>query len=613
MNCLIKFHLLLILLMNIISLPSYYTQSLNFRDSLKNVYHSSSNPFEKFNALNLFNEDYFNSGTGSIDSTSCEQMLQISRELKSDSLLAISYNWIGNFFYWKSDENTALEYFLKGVRLAESVGDKRRICSFYIDISRIYRNVGNLNRQENAMLLAKNNLPDSNSKNYYLLLAQIDVEYFVIYHGNGKLDSAEYYAHRVRSSSLKLNSNVFKIVSMSIFGMLYSAKKLNKQATEQFVKAIHFSDSINYYWGLQFSLNNYSEFLLSQNRKNEAKKFALRAFNYNSLVRSSLESLRSINLLDKIYSSLNLLDSAIYYAHLNLELRDSVFNIDKLNKIQTMAFSEQLKYETEKKEKEITALHLQNEINRIKIGNQRKNNIILIGSVIILIAFLFSLFRLFKKTKYQKNIIQKSLLEKEVLLREIHHRVKNNLQFISSLLNLQSKHLHDEKALSALKEGQNRVKSMALIHQNLYLEENLVGVDCKIYFESLIKSLFNSYNITDERIRLKLDIEPVKLNLDIMIPLGLIVNELISNSLKYAFPNEREGIIKISIQELNEKLQLLVEDNGQGMISNDKGEFKKGFGYRLIQMLIAQLEASINIKNESGTMIEIELRKYKSA
>lgn len=149
-------------------------------------------------------------------------------------------------------------------------------------------------------------------------------------------------------------------------------------------------------------------------------------------------------------------------------------------------------------------------------------------------------------------------------MKEIHHRVKNNLQIISSLLDLQSLTIQDAQASEAVKESRNRVHSMALIHQNLYNEGNIKGIQIENYINHLAENLFQSYNIQPGKVKLKTDIEQIDLDVDTVIPIGLILNELLSNSLKYAFTNKEAGIILVKLKQLNGSLLLEVKDNGAG-------------------------------------------------
>jgi len=290
-------------------------------------------------------------------------------------------------------------------------------------------------------------------------------------------------------------------------------------------------------------------------------------------------------------------------------LNDSLLNLEITGQVHQL----ELGYQTEQKER---AIQLLNTNNALAQSNLKTARLQTYGLGVILLIFsilLVSIYRLLRKTRIQNVYIQKTLSEKETLIKEIHHRVKNNLQFVSSLLNLQARQVEDEKTLSILKEGQNRVRSMALIHQNLYQEQNLTGIEIKKYFEVLIQSLFQSYNISPGRIQLQSNIDPMQLDVDTMIPLGLIVNELISNALKYAFPDERHGLIKVSLVEESGTLVLLVSDNGIGIHTDHKGQLGNSFGYRLIQAFKTQLDAKLEIETDQGTSVTLKINDYKKA
>ncbi len=215
-----------------------------------------------------------------------------------------------------------------------------------------------------------------------------------------------------------------------------------------------------------------------------------------------------------------------------------------------------------------------------------------------------------EKELAQAAIITKAHEEKDTLLREIHHRVKNNLQVISALLTLQSSHLKDVQAKTALQEGQDRVQSMALIHKDLYHQDNLKGVNTKVYLENLIQNLFHSYKINDDEIVLHLNIENISLDVNTMIPLGLMVNELISNALKHAFTNKTNGELRITLKELDQKIQLTISDNGLGLEDISLLE-RKSFGYSLIKSFAKKLDAEIDVRNKQGLEINILIKNYE--
>ena len=206
--------------------------------------------------------------------------------------------------------------------------------------------------------------------------------------------------------------------------------------------------------------------------------------------------------------------------------------------------------------------------------------------------------------------LQISLKEKEVLLKEIHHRVKNNLQIVYSLLRLQYRRIKDQPAAAILLESQNRIKSIALVHEKLYRSDDLATIDLSQYIPNLITSLFSSYNIRSNAIQLKTDIERVVLDIDTAIPCGLIINELVSNALKYAFPSEQAGEITIGLHTTHDRaVTLSVRDNGIGIpadvaLNNDLTKLDS-LGLKLVNDLVHQLEGTIAIHCSRGTEFEI--------
>jgi PAS domain S-box-containing protein len=203
--------------------------------------------------------------------------------------------------------------------------------------------------------------------------------------------------------------------------------------------------------------------------------------------------------------------------------------------------------------------------------------------------------------KNVENHLKASIREKEILLREIHHRVKNNMQIISSLLNLQKEYVDDEEAVNVLKESQNRVKSMAIIHENLYQSKDLTNINFVNYIQSLVSNLFYSYNIDQSQIRSVLKIEDISLNIETAVPCGLILSELISNSLKYAFPNKMNGEIVISLKSEKNNYHLCICDNGIGLPEDINFSNIKTLGLLLVNSLTQQIDGEITIKRSHGT------------
>ena len=297
-------------------------------------------------------------------------------------------------------------------------------------------------------------------------------------------------------------------------------------------------------------------------------------------------------------------------------IKESLLSKDKIAQLNEL----EAKYKAAVSENKINKLEKDNALKALQIqkGNQKK--LIWTSAIFVLLLGLMGLvYILRKKSKMnvileEKNaIITKNLEDKDILLREIHHRVKNNLQVVSSLLNLQSNYISDDIALEAITEGKNRVSSMALIHQNLYREENLTSINSKEYFDDLVENLFDSYNINQEKIQLKKQIDNLDIDVDTMIPLGLIVNELVTNSLKHAFnENENTGVIDIVLKEEDGALLLVIADNGVG-ISESEFLSSNSFGNKMIKAFKQKLGASIKVEKENGTRVSISIKNYKLA
>ncbi len=209
-----------------------------------------------------------------------------------------------------------------------------------------------------------------------------------------------------------------------------------------------------------------------------------------------------------------------------------------------------------------------------------------------------------------KEKIQKSLKEKETLLREINHRVKNNLQIIASLLHLQEANINDEKMANVLKESESRVKTMSMVHEKLYQSPSLTDINFKQYLEKLVYDILYTYGIEIGNIKVQLDIGDINLNLETAIPLGLIINELITNTIKYAFP-QNEGTITIKLKSLTENLEITIADDGIGLPKNFDIEQIETLGLQLVNNLIDQLNGELKVNSDKGTEFIITFKELK--
>ena len=213
--------------------------------------------------------------------------------------------------------------------------------------------------------------------------------------------------------------------------------------------------------------------------------------------------------------------------------------------------------------------------------------------------------------KIATDKLKASVREKEILIQEIHHRVKNNMQIISSLLNLQSRYVEDEEAVDVLKESQNRVKSMAMIHEKLYQSEDLTQINFADYIQSLVSNLLYSYNIKSGHIKPVLEVDDVNLNIETAVPCGLIISELVSNSLKYAFPDGMKGEIFVSLKLVEEMYELIISDNGIGLPDNLDLKHIESLGLLLVTSLTEQIDGEITIKSIKGAEFKIRFKELK--
>ncbi len=227
------------------------------------------------------------------------------------------------------------------------------------------------------------------------------------------------------------------------------------------------------------------------------------------------------------------------------------------------------------------------------------------------VTYFTSIIRDLSERMKAEEKIKNSLKEKELLMQEIHHRVKNNMQIISSLLNLQTMSV-EGKAVYVLKESQNRVKAMAMIHEKLYQSSDLSTINLSDYIESLVRDLFYSYDIKKDHVTFLLDIvSEIRLNIETAVPCGLIISELVSNSLKYAFPQDKEGELTVSLKLVNDSYELIVSDNGVGFPEDVDFRKTDSLGLQLVNNLVSQLDGNIKMNSNHGTKFTIIFKELE--
>ena len=379
-------------------------------------------------------------------------------------------------------------------------------------------------------------------------------------------------------------------------GRVYLAQQTYDQAIEQFKKAWQLGIDFNQGQVAERYRSDLGEALYLQGEYEAALphlKAGLQAWeNYDS------EFFPKYYLrLSECYQQLGHLENALEYRIKGFELQDKL----KDEKIANLESEAVIKYETGKKDQ---ALAEQETI----IQQNQRIQWLGIGLITLLLVFLSTLFYYFRRNKKTTQALAVKNQENELLLKEIHHRVKNNLEMVSSLLKLESVKTPDSGAKSMMQASQNRVQSMGIIHQKLYQGKNLGAIEMLDYFRDLSENLIDAFGANDQ-VEINYDMKPVELDVDTAIPIGLIVNELLTNSLKYAFPENKKGKIQLSLMEIdNKQLRLVVADNGIGKKETTTIQ-GTGFGSQLIQLLTTQLQGNMKADYQNGTKLTFQLEK----
>ncbi len=365
------------------------------------------------------------------------------------------------------------------------------------------------------------------------------------------------------------------------------------------------------------------QYLFRSGQYNEARRYLA----YYKKISEKKKDRKKLQEIHRMFFQLDSVESkfvsAIKEYKLQETYKDSLFSQEKNKQIAEL----QIKYDTEKKDKDLVLKEQQNKLLR-KQGELRESKLskanllknIGFGSMILLLIIIISLFagyrikhktnRILKSQKYEINrknvILQKLVVEKEWLLKEIHHRVKNNLQMVMSLLQVQSHHLKDPAAMKAIKESQNRIHSMSLIHKKLYQSESVMSINMAVYIQELAEYFQSTFDM-GRRIQFSLDLEPIELDTSQAVPLGLILNEAITNSIRHAFINKESGLISLSFKHIDENyIKICIKDNGVGIPWNFNENKFKSLGMKLIRGFSTDLDAELLIKNENGLLIDIE-------
>jgi len=489
-------------------------------------------------------------------------ILKFSQKINYNKGIGNAYNNIGNIFFLKKDNDQAFRYYTLSLEQEQKIG-------YQLGIGESYENLG---------------LVLTNQKKYSESLEHFE-KALQIYQKLGKKDYLP-----------QLYNNI---------GVAYRAKKEYAKALDFFEKALEANKELGLQESVAYNWQNIGSIYL----ENQEFAKAIESFEKSNQTGKDFKDILKDNYeyLAQTYSLQGDYKKAYAFQQKFTQLKDSLFSRESDTKIAEL----EAKFQNTQKQQQIEILQKNSSIQALEIS--QKNTIIY--TVLIISVLTIGLALLFynrSQIKHKSNLllmnaneqIRQSVKEKEVLLQEVHHRVKNNLQLVSSLLAWQSEFVQDEKMHQLIEENISRIQSMALIHENLYRSPSLSQVAVNEYLQHLISHLQKSFDHKNQ-IEVDAQIAPALLNAEQIIPIGLIVNELISNAYKYAFANLPTGKIAITFDKQASNYYLKVLDTGQGLPADYQEKLKKSLGLQLVQTLVRQLKGKLEIQTQNPTIFEI--------
>ncbi|WP_254411497.1 tetratricopeptide repeat-containing sensor histidine kinase [Dyadobacter diqingensis] len=518
--------------------------------------------------------------------------------------------------YFRGNFNKALYYGMEAVKNAEGRQGDYNLDVVHFYFGNIYRDMGDYDK---SLLNYQKSLAVVERKGEFEYLYSAIVRNTVrvsIMQGKGQ-KALVFLKDQVKKHPPEYPIN--KAIIAESFGHCYNALKQQALAEQYFVEMAEWSKKIG---EIRAVYQHYAiaKFYFDIRRYEKADY-------YFALVLGAAPGIVPVSVLQRAHLMRFKMDSAagnyvdaIGHFHKHASLKDSVFNETKSRQIEEL----QIKYETEKKERDIKLLINQGQLQSTALARN-----IIIAGVIILLLIMGMGYNRYRTKRHSHNKLQaqqevinqknislenliseqsKLLKEKEWLLKEIHHRVKNNLQIVMSLLNTQSVFIDNEAALKAIRLSQHRMYSMSLIHQKLYESKSVAKVEMPAYITELVEYLRDSYD-TSEIILFNLDVDFIELDVSQAVPVGLILNEAITNSIKSAFPDGRRGLVKIAMKQTpDQMISLTVSDNGVGLPPDFKVERSNSLGMSLMEGLSRQLRGTFKIESSSGLTIVMSFK-----
>ena len=595
---------------------STYADEVNAYQRARDLYRNLGNKNEERSVLH--NLGYIHQRHGEIDLAEKEyfDMLRLAKEVGNKNLFK-AYVPLSEISLARGDYNKSLYYAQEGANSVESSGEYNFRGEVYFQLAEAYRILGQTQKSLDNYKVALDGLVARRGHFLYSILGKMTG---LILQQSRPADALAFLQEHVRKEPpVRLED---KEIVAAALGNCYDALGNYPAAEKKYQEMIALDSMAEMHRDREPFPDNdganittsganllIGKFYVKRQRFQLARPYLTKALT-DRVFTPPLEQLRDAYLLlFKADSSLGNSTLAIREYQAATALNDSIYTIAKSRQIQEML----IKYETQKKEQDLNVLRAQQQIQAKELqrtAQVRNFTYILVAALLALIAVVYSRYRLKQKNN---NQLQTLLREKEWLVKEIHHRVKNNLQMVISLLNAQSQYL-DPHALRAVQDSKVRMQAIALIHQRLYQpDQQHADINMKEYIEELAGHLQQSFADTT-RVHFDLQLQNIRLDIAQAVPLGLILNEAITNSLKYAFPEESPGKITISLHsDPDNTIIMKISDNGRGLPPNLNPSEAKSLGLQLIRMLAEQLDANLTINSCQGVSVTLVFQQLISA
>lgn len=536
-----------------------------------------------------------------------KSIIVLAKEEKNDKALAKSYAQIGVAFDLKGMPDSALPYFHKAIKIQETNKDSVGLSFSYNNLGLMYYAQYNY---PSALKNLRKSLKIDESINDIESAAGSLINIGIILTYIDSLDESVRLYQKAADFYQKVDNQQGIVTALSNMAKVHYAKKNYQKALENNLKVEAFyKKNGGHPEALSSCYNSLANTYLKMNQFNLALDYANKDLIVCEEGQLTNKKQFAYETLNEVYTAQGNYEKAHAYLKKYTVLRDSILNENRTAVIEEM----QTKYETEKTEKELTEIRLEKETQVLK--HQKEKQFFYAAIILFILLALILLMGYRSKQKINgllkdKNQLNEAIIEqKEILLGEVHHRVKNNLQLINSIVELQAIDLQNDKAADVLVDIQKRINAIAELHQFLYQGEDVEKVEVNQYLNSLVEGLKRSFKQNQKTVKINTNI--IKLDLDVKtaVPLGLIVNEMVTNSLKYAFKEIDKPEIKIKLFKNKNQLILIVNDNGIGINENDKKSVS--FGMKMVKSLCRQLKAKMQIESNNGTKHTFTIERFK--